>query len=52
MGLERLFLCHAWIVFLHIAMGNDLKDVVGQSLLISLTVLSWPFRPTEKESPR
>jgi uncharacterized membrane protein YphA (DoxX/SURF4 family) len=36
-------------VFSHIAMGDDLKELFGPTLLIVLTVVSWYFRPADRK---
>lgn len=35
-------------IFSHIACGDALKEYLGPSLLIILTVVSWYFRPAER----
>ncbi|MGC4235412.1 MAG: DoxX family protein [Niabella sp.] len=33
----------------HLAVGDDLKELYGPTLLLTLTVLSWYFRPAEQK---
>lgn len=34
----------------HLAVGDDLKALFGPALLLTLTILSWYFRPAERKA--
>jgi hypothetical protein len=36
-------------VISHLATGNGVKDIFGPALLLTLTVISWSFRPADRK---
>jgi|SRR5687767_10062971 len=43
------FFAMSGAIFSHIALGDSIVDVFGPLLLLTLTVVSWYFRPAERK---
>jgi hypothetical protein len=43
------FFAMSGAIFSHIALGDSIADVFGPLLLLTLTVVSWYFRPAERK---
>jgi hypothetical protein len=43
------FFAMSGAIFSHIVLGDSIKDIFGPLLLLTLTVVSWYFRPAERK---